>query len=143
MSEGFSIIRLVLDASIIVQLVLGVLALASLSSWAIIFRKRGLLRGARAEAERFEAKFWSGGDLGSLYRSIQGKGGATGMSSIFEMGFREFARLRHSAPEAQQLLEGSRRAMRVAQLKELDRLEESLATLATIGSISPYVGLFG
>jgi biopolymer transport protein TolQ len=143
MPEKLSIIHLIGDASLIVQLVLAVLVAASIGSWAIIFRKRRLLRTARADSDQFESKFWSGGDLGGLYRTIQTKGGATGMESIFEMGFREFARLRQSAAEPPQLLEGARRAMRVAQLKELDRLEESLATLATVGSISPYIGLFG
>lgn len=143
MPEKLSIIHLIADASLIVQLVLALLIGASMGSWAIILRKRRLLRTARADSDRFESKFWSGGDLGGLYRTIQGKGGTTGMESIFEMGFREFARLRQSAAEPAQLLEGARRAMRVAQLKELDRLEESLATLATIGSISPYIGLFG
>ncbi|HTL93809.1 MAG TPA: MotA/TolQ/ExbB proton channel family protein, partial [Steroidobacteraceae bacterium] len=86
---------------------------------------------------------WSGDDLATLYRAIESKGGATGMAGIFEFGFREFARLRQSAADSEQLLEGSRRAMRVAQLREIDRLEHSLATLATVGSTSPYVGLFG
>jgi biopolymer transport protein TolQ len=78
-----------------------------------------------------------------LYRNLEAKGGSHGMSSIFEMGFREFARLRQSGATAEQQLEGARRAMKVAQLKELDLLEHNLATLATIGSVSPYVGLFG
>ena len=99
--------------------------------------------GRASQADSFEASFWSGGDLGSLYRSLEAKGGNTGMSSIFEMGFREFARLRQGGVPADQLLEGARRAMKVAQLKELERLEHNLATLATIGSVSPYVGLFG
>ena len=77
------------------------------------------------------------------HRAIEQRGGATGIGSIFEFGFREFARLRQSGVPADQLLEGARRAMKVAQLKEIERLEQSLATLATIGSISPYVGLFG
>jgi len=116
---------------------------ASIASWAIILGKRALLRRARAEADTFESSFWSGGDLGVLYRSVQAKGDASGMAGIFEMGFREFARLRQPGTSTDQLVEGARRAMKVAQLKEIDRLEESLATLATIGSISPYVGLFG
>ncbi|MGC4027992.1 MAG: protein TolQ [Steroidobacteraceae bacterium] len=143
MPSDLSILRLIIDASLVVQIVLALLILASISSWAIIFNKRSLLSAARAEADGFETTFWSGGDLGSLYRTIQQRGGATGMSSIFEMGFREFARLRQASVPGEQLLEGSRRAMKVAQLKEVDRLEQSLATLATIGSISPYVGLFG
>lgn len=143
MTGEISIVRMVVDASPVVQLVLLLLAGASVVSWGIILRKRSLLRTARVEADRFEATFWSGGDLGALYRSIQGRGGERGMAGIFEMGFREFARLRQSSAEPAHRLEGARRAMRVAQLKELDRLEESLATLATIGSTSPYVGLFG
>jgi biopolymer transport protein TolQ len=142
-NEPLSMLRLVVDASVVVQLVLLVLLVASVGSWAIIFGKRSVLARARTEAERFEASFWSGGDLGSLYRSLEARGGALGMSSIFEMGFREFARLRQSGVPSDQLLEGARRAMKVAQLKELDRLEHNLATLATIGSVSPYVGLFG
>ncbi len=142
-TEQLSIIQLVLDASPVVQAVLALLAAASVTSWAIILGKRAVLSKARGEAERFEASFWSGGDLGSLYRSLEAKGGSSGMSNIFEMGFREFARLRQGGVTPDQLLEGARRAMKVAQLKELDRLEHNLATLATIGSVSPYVGLFG
>jgi biopolymer transport protein TolQ len=143
MENELSIVRLVLDASPVVQAVMGLLLLASLMSWTIIFRKRSLLSKAHDEAETFESSFWKGGDLTALYRQIEGRGGATGMSSIFEFGFREFARLKQSGIPPEQLLEGSRRAMRVGQLKELERLEESLANLATIGSTSPYVGLFG
>jgi biopolymer transport protein TolQ len=144
MNQDLSIIRLVAEATIPVQIVIGLLALASLMSWAIIFRKRLVIRRARREADAFEQNFWSGGDLSQLYRGIESRGGATGMSSIFEFGFREFARLRSQGGiPSDQLLEGSRRAMRVAQLKEIDRLEHSLSTLATVGSTSPYVGLFG
>ena len=142
-SEPLSILQLVKDASPVVQLVLAILLIASISSWAVIFGKRTVLARARSEAERFEASFWSGGDLGSLYRTIEARGGSSGMSSIFEMGFREFARLRQSGVPSDQLLEGAQRAMRVAQIKELERLEHNLAMLATIGSVSPYVGLFG
>ena len=143
MGGDLSILRLVVQASPVVQLVMALLLAASLMSWAIIFGKRTMVRRARAEAERFENSFWSGGDLTALYRSIESRGGATGMESIFEFGFREFARLRQQDGAADLLLEGARRAMRVAQLKEIDRLEQSLATLATVGSTSPYVGLFG
>jgi biopolymer transport protein TolQ len=143
MGDQLSILRIVVQASVPVQIVIGILMLASLTSWAIIFRKRALISRARREADRFETRFWSGDDLAQLYRAIESSGGATGMAGIFEFGFREFARLRQSAAPPDQLLEGSRRAMRVAQLKEIDRLEQSLATLATVGSTSPYVGLFG
>ena len=143
MPQDLSIIRLVLQASIPVQIVIGLLVFASLMSWAIIFSKRMMIRRARHEADEFESSFWSGGDLAQLYRGIESRG-VTGMASIFEFGFREFARMRQqgSVP-ADQLLEGARRAMRVAQLKEIDRLEHSLSTLATVGSTSPYVGLLG
>ena len=144
MNGQLSIIRLVVEASIPVQIVVGLLLLASLTSWAIIFRKRLLLARAARAADHFENNFWSGGDLAQLYRAIESHGGATGMASIFEFGFREFARQRQQGSiPSDQLLEGARRAMRVAQLKEIDRLEHSLATLATVGSTSPYVGLFG
>jgi biopolymer transport protein TolQ len=144
MNGDLSIIRLVAEASIAVQIVIGLLIIASLGSWAIIFSKRFILRRARAEAEQFESSFWSGGDLAQLYRALEARGGATGMASIFEFGFREFARMRQQGVSAaDQLLEGARRAMRVAYLKEIDRLEDRLATLATVGSTSPYVGLLG
>ncbi|GMU68835.1 MAG: hypothetical protein AMXMBFR37_11670 [Steroidobacteraceae bacterium] len=145
MGGELSILKLVLEASPVVQIVLALLLWASIVSWAIILRKRGVIHAARAEADRFEEQFWvGGGDLAALYREIEARTRVTGMASIFAMGFREFARLRQqgSVP-AEQMLEGSRRAMKVAQLKELERLEQSLATLATVGSISPYVGLFG
>src|SRR3977135_721570 len=143
--EQLSILRLIAQASVPVQIVIGILLLASLGSWAIIFRKRRVIgRAPRApEAHRFESRFWSGDDLAQLYRAIESRGGATGMAGIFEFGFREFARQRQSASGGEELLEGSRRAVRGAQLKEIDRLEQSLATLATVGSTSPYVGLFG
>jgi biopolymer transport protein TolQ len=144
MGDQLSIIRIIVEASVPVQIVIAILLLASLTSWAIIFRKRLVINRARRGADQFENSFWSGGDLAQLYRAIEQRGGTTGMASIFEFGFREFARLRQQGGIAgDQLLEGARRAMRVAQLKEIDRLEASLATLATVGSTSPYVGLFG
>jgi biopolymer transport protein TolQ len=139
-----SIIRLIIQATIVVQIVIGILLAASLTSWAIIFRKRMVVSRAQRDADRFETSFWSGWDLSSLYRSIEQRGNASGMESIFEFGFREFARQRaQGGIAADMLLDGARRSMRVAQLKEIERLEQSLATLATIGSTSPYVGLFG
>lgn len=144
-SNDLDVIRLILEASVVVQLVMGLLLAASLASWAIIFRKRSLIRGARVEADRFEGNFWSGGDLSALYRAIENRRQpAAGMEYIFQYGYREFGRLRQQAgTNSTQLVDGVRRAMRVAQLKEMDRLEHNLATLATVGSTSPYVGLFG
>ncbi len=145
MAEQLSVFKLILEASVVVQGVIVLLLGASVVSWAIIFRKRRLLRESEVEANRFEGVFWSGGDLGKLYRAIEARGGAAlGMEGIFEAGYGEFTRLRpQSGLAPAQVLEGVRRAMRVAQLREIDRLEESLATLATVGSTSPYVGLFG
>lgn len=145
MTGGMSIVDLVLHASPMVQAVLVLLLLASIASWAVIFRKHAELKNWRASAERFEESFWSGGDLTAMYRAIEtSKRKTSGMESVFESGFREFARLRTQAGmTAAQLLEGSRRSMRVAMLKETDRLEHNLGMLATTGSISPYIGLFG
>ena len=138
-----SALDLILQASLIVQFVMALLVGASVVSWAIIFRKRQLLVTERQSADRFEEQFWSGGDLAGLYKSLE-SGSPTGMAGVFVAGFREFSRLRKQAGiSGAQLLEGSRRAMRVAQLRETDRLEQNLSTLATIGSTSPYVGLFG
>ena len=138
-----SALYLILHASLVVQLVMALLVAASILSWAIILQKSKVLKKARADAEEFEERFWSGGDLADLYRTLE-RDTATGMAGIFVAGFREFSRLRHQRGiSGAQLLEGSRRAMKVAQLRETDRLEQNLATLATIGSTSPYVGLFG
>ena len=144
MNEQHSILQLILQAGPVVQVIIAMLLFASLASWSIIFRKRRLVSQAESEANRFEGTFWSGGDLGKLYRAIGTRNKATvGMESIFEAGFGEFSRLRSQSVPGTELLEGVRRAMRVAQLREIDRLEASLATLATVGSTSPYVGLFG
>lgn len=145
MSTDLSFISLVMEASFVVQLVMLALLAASLMSWSIIFTKRRLIRRNKSASDKFETDFWSGGDLNTLYRSAtRTKGGSIGMASIFEAGFREFNRVvQQGNVEADKLVEECRRAMRVAQMREVDRLEQSLATLATIGSTSPYVGLFG
>jgi len=147
MQNDMSILRLVLEASLVVQLVMLLLLMASVASWAVIFQKRRVLRQARSNADTFEKEFWSGGDLTGLYKRITGRGAASaasGMSGIFEAGFREFSRLRKQDDlQASQIVEGSRRAMLVSQMREADRLEQNLAFLATVGSTSPYVGLFG
>ena len=145
MTADLSIIGLLLGASVPVQIVMLLLIGASLVSWSIIFTKRRLIRRTTNASDEFEAAFWSGGDLNTLYRSAtRAKGGSQGMASIFESGFREFNRaLQAGGSSAEKIIEECRRAMRVAQMREVDRLEQSLATLATIGSTSPYVGLFG
>src|ERR1700728_5146068 len=107
MGEQLSVINLVAQASIPVQIVIALLLLASLYSWMIIFRKRLVIGRSRREAEQFENQFWSGGDLAQLYRAIEQRGGSSGMASIFEFGFREFARLRQQGNiAAEHMLEG-------------------------------------
>jgi len=143
--NSLSVLSLIIDASPVVQLVMLLLLAASFMSWSIIFTKRRLIHRTRNASDEFEASFWSGGDLNTLYRSAtRQKGGSIGMASIFEAGFREFNRVSQQGNvQPDKVVEECRRAMRVAQMREVDRLEESLATLATIGSTSPYVGLFG
>ena len=145
MTADMTVLSLLLEASVPVQAVMILLILASLVSWNIIFTKRRLIRRTKDACDDFEASFWSGGDLNSLYNSVtRDRAGNVGMTSIFESGFREFNRAMQSgAITAEKVIEECRRAMHVAQMREVDRLEQSLATLATIGSTSPYVGLFG
>ena len=145
MNADVSVIGLLINASLPVQIVMLLLIGASLMSWSIIFTKRRLIRRTTDASDEFEASFWSGGDLNTLYRSAtRTKGGSIGMANIFESGFREFNRAAQAGEGGlEKPIEESRRAMRVAQMREVDRLEQSLATLATIGSTSPYVGLFG
>jgi len=125
--------------------VLFILLAASFGSWSIIFTKRRLIRRTKSASDDFETSFWSGGDLNTLYRAAsRQKGDSSGMASIFEAGFREFNRVtQQGGVEPDKIVDECRRAMRVSQMREVDKLEESLATLATIGSTSPYVGLFG
>jgi biopolymer transport protein TolQ len=135
----------VTNASVLVQLVLGLLLIASIMSWNIIFQKRRMLMKARVAADEFEDRFWSGGDLSNLYSQVtSGHHANSGMATIFEAGFKEFARLRkQQGIDPKTVLEGAQRAMRVAMSREVDRLELHLPFLATVGSTSPYVGLFG
>jgi biopolymer transport protein TolQ len=145
MTADMSVIGLLMGASLPVQIVMLLLIGASVVSWSIIFTKRRLIRRTREASDDFEAAFWSGGDLNTLYQSAsRAKGGSLGMASIFEAGFREFNRaIQGGTKNPDKIIEESRRGMRVAQMREMDRLEQNLATLATIGSTSPYVGLFG
>jgi biopolymer transport protein TolQ len=144
MNNDLSIISLILDASWVVKVVMSLLLIASIASWAVIIEKQRLVKQAIQAAEDFESKFWAGGDMNSLYRDIA-RADATplGMAGIFEAGFREFGRLREAGLTSDQVIEGARRAMRVSQLREMDRLEHNLAFLATVSNTSPYVGLFG
>jgi biopolymer transport protein TolQ len=145
MQIDLSIINLIMDASLLVKLVMLVLVLASLWSWTIIFSKRFAMRRARRAADSFEDRFWSAEDLSTLYSRITGRGHEpSGMERIFEVGFREFARLRkREGVDPRAVLEGAQRSMRVALNREIEELEHSLSFLATVGSVSPYIGLFG
>ncbi|MCU0970470.1 MAG: protein TolQ [Gammaproteobacteria bacterium] len=144
-SGDLSFIQLVLNASPLVQLVMASLVLASVLSWTMIFDRSRVLKRAQRRADDFEDRFWSGGDLSELFRRVErDKDDATGIAAIFHAGFREFARLRESPGiEPGAIVEGARRAMRVALSREMDYLESHLNFLATVGSTSPYVGLFG
>ncbi|MDB2543980.1 protein TolQ [Woeseiaceae bacterium] len=145
MTTNMSFINLILNASIIVQFVMLLLLMASIGSWNIIFTKQKLIKKIKTTSDSFETNFWAGGDLNALYQnSNKNEYGDIGMSSIFKAGFKAFNRLStKSSISKDKMVEECSRAMRVAQMREVDKLEHSLATLATIGSISPYVGLFG
>jgi biopolymer transport protein TolQ len=145
MNGGIDVLKLVLDASLFVKIVMVILLMFSFMSWVIIFRKMSLLSRAMKGADEFEERFWSGADLAGLFREVTSGGDqVTGIESIFEAGFREFARLRQRKQmDARTILEGAQRGMRVAQTRELERLEQNLEFLANVGSISPYVGLLG
>ena len=144
-ATDLSFLYLILNASLLVQLVMLSLVLVSIVSWTMIFNKRVMLNNAKKAADTFEGQFWSLEDLSPLYNRISNsRNPATGMEKIFEAGFKEFARLRgQENTQADAIIEGAQRAMRIAMNKEIDNLETNLSFLATVGSTSPYVGLFG
>ncbi|MEW6414737.1 MAG: protein TolQ [Pseudomonadota bacterium] len=145
LSQDLSLLHLVLDASLPVQAVMLLLAGASLLSWWFIFIKLFALKHALRLTDAFEREFWAGGDLNSLYQRVAAARGEAGeMERIFEAGFREFLKLRQQpGVSVNVIIDGTRRAMRATYQRELDNLESHLAFLATVGSVSPYVGLFG
>ncbi|MCC4275138.1 protein TolQ [Marinomonas communis] len=140
-----SIWGLILNASFVVQLVMLTLLLASVFSWVVIFQRKRVLGRAKKVRRNFEDQFWSGIDLSNLYRQLTVDGRKVeGMENIFAAGIKEFTRLRQNGTvEADAIIEGVDRAMRVALYREEERLDQHLPFLATVGSISPYVGLFG
>jgi biopolymer transport protein TolQ len=144
-AADMSLMTLLTGASLPVQLVMVILLLVSLVSWWYIFIKVMTISRAEKEAEDFENTFWMGGDLNKLYEGITaGRNKPHGMSSIFEAGFKEFARLkRQQGLEVSDVMEGSRRAMRATLNREMDDLDSHLPYLASVGSVSPYIGLFG
>lgn len=138
-----SFIGLFMQASLVVKLVMILLIVISITSWAYIFQRSRILSRAQLELEYFEDKFWSGTDLNSLYRDLSEQDSVAGPNSIFVAGFREFVRLRKSTDDAELVLDGASRAMRIALSREVNHLEARLSFLATVGSTSPYIGLFG
>ena len=142
MNLSFS--HLILNASLLVQLVMLALVLASVSSWFVIIKKRAVVGSMRKEAERFESLFWSGGKLSDIYDALRRRGAADeGLQALFRSGYEEFGRSRESGSSRPEIVAAVQRALRVAGMREVDRLESGLAFLATVGSTSPYVGLFG
>ena len=144
-AADMSLTTLITGASLPVQMVMAILLIVSIVSWWYIFIKVMTIGRAEKEAESFEHAFWTGGDLNKLYDGLfAGRNKPHGMSSIFEAGFKEFVRLKKQPGlEVSDLMEGSRRAMRAAYNREMDDLDSHLPYLASVGSVSPYIGLFG
>ena len=141
-NTDLSFLGMITHASVVVQAVIALLLLFSLWSWWQIFLKLFALRRAAVETDRFEDEFWKGGDLNELFqRASQNRGGA--LERIFSAGFREYAKHRRQGSTAAATMDSTRRAMRASYQRETDALEANLAGLATVGSVSPYIGLFG
>lgn len=144
MNADFSLVILILEASLLVKLVMLLLLSISLYSWFLIFKKRSELASARQDVNSFEDKFWSGNELSRLYENISLRSySSSGITGIFEVGFREFIRLQKTSSDSSFVLEGAQRVMRISLAREVDQLEMSLPFLATAGSTSPFIGLFG
>ena len=143
-THDMSVISLITGASVLVQIVMLMLLLASIFSWYYIFLKIFTFQRATQLADRFEKEFWSGADLNELFqRSVNSRGAAGGQERIFEAGFREFTKLRKPGADIRTVMDGTRRAMRATYQREMEQLESYLSFLASVGSVSPYVGLFG
>ena len=139
-----SLLSLVINASVPVQLVMLMLLAASVFSWALMYVKRGYIRQAKDEASTFEGRFWSGINLSDLFTQLSARDERRfGLESIFENGFREFARARKAELSNSEMVRSAHRAMKVSMAREIEQLENNLPFLATVGSVSPYVGLFG
>ncbi len=139
-----SLLTLVINASLPVQLVMLLLLAASVFSWALMYVKRGYIRQSQAEAGTFEGRFWSGINLSDLFAQLSVRQDRRfGLEAIFENGFREFARARKADLDNSEVVRSAHRAMKVSMSREIELLEVNLPFLATVGSVSPYVGLFG
>jgi biopolymer transport protein TolQ len=143
MNQDLSIVSLVMDASWVVQLVIAGLLLMSLASWAVIFAKLSGLARVRSRNDQFEQEFWSGRNLNELYQTAANRPDASSMERLFASGMREFLKLRERRLDTGAQLDGARRAMRASLQRELDAIEGNLGFLGTVGSVSPYIGLFG
>ena len=144
MAGQLSVLSLILEASIVVKMVMLILMSASIVSWAMIIQRNKALSQALEDSRKFEDRFWSGIDLSKLYNEVSARANVSGMEALFKAGFKEFARLhKTSARSPAAVMEGTQRAMRVGLSREVERLETHLPFLATVGSISPYIGLFG
>lgn len=144
MPEQLSIFELVANASLLVQAVMAVLMLASLASWVMIFQRWIYLRRVSVQVDEFEDHFWSGIDLRELYRELDSEEDLTGIENMFVSGFKEYSRLsEQSGADTDSIMQGVQRVMRVSLNREEEKLETHLAFLATVGSTSPYIGLFG
>jgi biopolymer transport protein TolQ len=139
-----SLLHLVANASLPVQFVMLILLIASLFSWAVIYIKWSFLRQSRNEAKTFEGRFWSGINLSDLFGQLSTRQEKrSGMEAIFENGFREFARARKSDMQTPEVITAAHRLMKVSMSREVELMENNLSYLATVGSVSPYIGLFG
>jgi biopolymer transport protein TolQ len=145
LNQDLSLFQLIAHASMPVQLVMALLLVASLMSWWFIFVKLFALKRAQRLTDDFEREFWGGGDINAMYQRVAAERESAGeIARIFEAGFREFMKLRRQAGlSVNVIMDGTRRAMRATFQRELDGLEAHLSFLATVGSVSPYVGLFG
>ncbi|MBA3582728.1 MAG: protein TolQ [Gammaproteobacteria bacterium] len=144
MNTDMSFLHLITQASFVVQCVMALLLIVSIASWLFIVQKIRMLSEAKRQANNFEEAFWSGGDLRELYTAVNERAGSlSGVERIFEAGFAEYARLSRTQKSPERIVETTQRVMKVALSREIDRLETHLNFLATVGSTSPYVGLFG
>lgn len=145
MPTEFNLVSLFLEASIVVQVVMAILLIFSVLSWAIIIQRSHILARAKKDTLAFEDRFWSGEDFHRLHEGLDHRRDVlTGAEQIFYVGFKEFSRLQQSNPDAPEaIIQGSSRAMNLALNREIEQLENAIPFLGTVGSVSPYIGLFG
>lgn len=145
MPTEFNLVSLFMEASIVVKLVIVTLIAFSILSWAVIIQRSRVLTRAKKDIQQFEDRFWSGEDLHRLHEGLENRrdGGLSGAEQIFYVGFKEFNRLQHTTQDPDAIMQGTTRAMNLALNREVDTVENYIPFLGTVGSISPYIGLFG